>query len=236
MNIVKMTFTRILFFLLLFAYSSHISSQIQFCTSQKDLGTIQANGDIFKVDYTFKNESTQPVAIARIASSCGCTIPSFDKRPIQAGQSGHILVSFNPTGINGFFKKQISVYFSGSTQPVHLYLSGKVIPTPHLRPGYHYAIGDLQFRNVRSSLKASTGQTTMRTFPLLNTSQQALKVTLSCSIKGISFEKNEFTLSPEERQELVVYFSPDTSQTIRIRITGEQADKQKVALKIIPDL
>lgn len=93
MNIVKMTFTRILFFLLLFAYSSHISSQIQFCTSQKNLGTIQANGDIFKVDYTFKNESTQPVAIARIASSCGCTIPSFDKRPIQAGQSGHILVS-----------------------------------------------------------------------------------------------------------------------------------------------
>lgn len=232
MDIIK-TFTCLLFFIIA---SEHIDSQVIFDSKSKQTGTIQSNGDILKINYTFKNESAQPVAIARIVSSCGCTIPSFEKRPIQAGQQGKIVVSFNPVGINGFFKKQISVYFSNSKQPVHLYLSGEVISTQNLEPGYHYAIGPLQFRNIRSSLKASAGQTTMRAFLILNTSNTSTTVSLSSNLKDIFFEEEHFTLSPKEQKELIVYFSPKTSRTIRIRITKEEANKQKIALKVVPDL
>lgn len=233
MNIVTKTII-CLFFLTIF--SGHAWTQIRFISSQKDIGIIQANGDILKINYTFKNESTKPVAIARIASSCGCTIPSFDKRPVLAGQQGNITVSFNPVGIDGFFKKQISVYLSGSKQPIHLYLSGKVLPAENLKPGYHYAIGVLQFRNIRSTLQASSGKTVMRTFPLINTSSQLVTVSLNCDIKEIAFEENEFTLSPNERKELAVYFSPKTSATMRIRIIKAHEEKQKIALKVVPDL
>lgn len=231
----KKIFTYLLFFIIT-NYATQAFAQVKFYSSQKNIGTIQPNGDILKINYPFKNESEQPIAISRIIPSCGCTIPHFEKKPIQSGQQGNILISFNPAGINGFFKKQISVYFSNSPRPIQLYLSGKVISTNDLKPGYHYAIGALQFRNIRSSLQATAGQTTMRTFPLLNTSSQTIKVTLSSNIKGLYFEENTFTLAPNEHKELSVYFSPEISETIHIRIIKGQVDKQKIALKIILDL
>lgn len=233
---IKKTLACLFFFTASLSYTPSLFSQVRFNSLQKNIGTVQANGDILKINYTFKNESTQPMAIARIASSCGCAIPSFDKRPVPAGQQGHITLSFNPVGIEGFFKKRISVYFSGTQQPIHLYLSGKVLPVENLKPGYHYAIGVLQFRNIRTTLKASSGQTTMRTFSLTNSSNQPVTVSLNCHIKEITFEEDEFTLSPGEQKKLVVYFSPQNSGTLHIRIIKGHEEKQKVALKVVPDL
>lgn len=216
-------------------YSNQISSQIVFKTYSQEIGTIQSNGDIQKINYTFKNNSKHPTAITRIASNCGCTTPSFDKRPIQTGEQRTIQVSFNPIGIKGYFKKQITVYFADSKNPVHLYLSGNVIAPENLIDGYHYVLGKLQLKNIRATLQASEGQTFMRTFPLINATAQPVKVTLSSDIEGILFEEAQITLAGHETYELPIYFSPKKSQLVSIRIIEKKTINNEVALKVIKD-
>lgn len=215
--------------------SNQIFAQITFKTEHQEIGTIQANGDIKKINYTFKNESKHATAITRIASNCGCTTTLFDKSPIPAGQQRTIQVSFNSTGINGYFKKEITVYFTGNEKPIHLYLSGHVISLENLIKGYHYVLGKLQFRNIRTTLQASKGQTFMRTLPLINATEQPLKLNLTSDIEGLSFEKPQVILSGKETYELPIYFSPKETQRISIRIIEEKTTNNEVALKVIKD-
>lgn len=220
---------------ILFLKSNLIIAQVVFKTYKQEIGTIQSNGNIQKINYTFKNNSKHPTAITRIASNCGCTTPSFDKRPIQIGEQRTIQVAFNPIGIKGYFKKQITVYFADSKNPVHLYLSGNVIVPENLIDGYHYVLGKLQFKNIRATLQASEGQTFMRTFPLINATAQPVKITLSSDIEGILFEETQITLAGHEAYELPIYFSPKKSQQVSIRLIEKKTTNNEVALKVIKD-
>ena len=104
-----------------------ISGQELFFTeSTYNFGEMMEDGPgTFKIE--FKNIGDQPIVINRVRSSCGCTIPSWPKEPVEPGKNGEIEVKYN-TALTGSFLKSVYVYSTAANSPVKLLIKGKVIP------------------------------------------------------------------------------------------------------------
>ncbi len=89
--------------------------RITFEEKSHDFGDIQ-QGD--KVSYTFKftNTGTQPLVIAKVETTCGCTATHWTKDPIEPGKTGELSATFNSTGKKSTQRKVIKIY-SNATNP-----------------------------------------------------------------------------------------------------------------------
>ena len=57
-----------------------------------------------------------------------CLRASYGKRPVQPGQTGYVIVTFDPAGRPGKFLRKVSVYFAGQVRPYVLQIKGTVAP------------------------------------------------------------------------------------------------------------
>jgi hypothetical protein len=89
-----------------------------------DLGNIQKD---VATDATFEftNNTEQPVVIARVKSSCGCTVTSYERKAILPGESASVTATYNARKV-GNFRKNVTVFLSNDSQYV-LSLKGNVI-------------------------------------------------------------------------------------------------------------
>jgi Protein of unknown function (DUF1573) len=87
---------------------------IEFLQNEYDFDTIPVNKVITK-DIRFINTGKNPYFITDIKVSCGCTIPSYDNKPIAAGDTGRVQIEYNSAKKHGFNMNKLSVY--GNTEP-----------------------------------------------------------------------------------------------------------------------
>ena len=87
---------------------------ISFDETEHDFGRI-IEGETVSYIFNFKNTGKSDLLIAEVTTSCGCTVPSYPKTPVRAGEKGTIKVAFNSNGKRGFQNKNISVV--ANTQP-----------------------------------------------------------------------------------------------------------------------
>lgn len=120
------------------------NAEMAFEKLSHDYGSIvyAANGGY---DFKFKNNSQKPIVVTNVKSSCGCTVPSWPKEPIQPGESGKITVKYN-TKLAGTFNKSIQVFSTADNSPVKLSVRGKVNAKP----------SDYQNNNKNSNLRNGT--------------------------------------------------------------------------------
>jgi hypothetical protein len=84
-----------------------------------DLGTIP-QGKPVTVEYVLTNKSKEPILISDVATSCGCTVPEYTKKPIEAKASTVIKATYNAANA-GTFDKIITVSLSNNEKkPLHL--------------------------------------------------------------------------------------------------------------------
>lgn len=95
-----------------------------------DFGTIKEADGKVEHDFIIKNTGDKPIAISKISSSCGCTVPEWDKAPLRPGQESKVHVVFNPHNRNGKFNKTITVLLSGQKSKLLLFIRGNIIPKP----------------------------------------------------------------------------------------------------------
>lgn len=69
-----------------------------------DFGTIN-RGENVEHTFTFKNTGKAPLVITNATSTCGCTVPTWTKDPIQPGDTGELVVKYNGSGSNAVTKK-----------------------------------------------------------------------------------------------------------------------------------
>ncbi|MCF8224373.1 MAG: DUF1573 domain-containing protein [Bacteroidales bacterium] len=100
--------------------------EIYFDQSTYDFGEMEEDSD-GRYTIEFKNIGDSAIVINRVRSSCGCTIPSWPKKPVEPGESGTIEVRYN-TALTGSFMKSVYVYSSAGNSPVKLIVKGKVVP------------------------------------------------------------------------------------------------------------
>ncbi|MEX0983360.1 MAG: DUF1573 domain-containing protein [Bacteroidales bacterium] len=100
--------------------------ELYFAESTYDFGEMMEDGPgTHKIE--FKNIGEEPVVINRVRSSCGCTIPSWPKAPIEPGSTGEIEVKYN-TALVGPFRKTVYIYSTAVNTPVKIMIKGKVFP------------------------------------------------------------------------------------------------------------
>lgn len=93
---------------------------------EHDYGEIPQDSD-GSWSFSFKNLGDEPIMINRVRSTCGCTVPSWPKEPVEPGETGDITVIYN-TAQTGTFAKAAFVYSSAANSPVKLQIKGRVLP------------------------------------------------------------------------------------------------------------
>jgi len=97
----------------------------QFESELIDYGTIQQNAD-GKREFKFKNVGKSPIIISRAKGSCGCTVPTWPKKPIMPGESAVIGVKYATNRV-GAFSKSITLFSNASEPTKVIRIKGKVL-------------------------------------------------------------------------------------------------------------
>jgi hypothetical protein len=75
--------------------------------------------------FKLKNIGNHPLVITRVDTSCGCTVPSWDKKPVEPGEETEITVEIQPEE-PGVFHKTVSVYGNVEKGVIPLIVKGEV--------------------------------------------------------------------------------------------------------------
>lgn len=100
-------------------------AEITFETEVIDYGTINQNADGVRT-FKFKNTGNAPLVISNARGSCGCTVPTWPKKPINPGETGDIKVKY-ATNRLGPINKSVTVSSNASEGTKVLRIKGNVI-------------------------------------------------------------------------------------------------------------
>jgi hypothetical protein len=109
----------------IFAQEGVGGAEMTFDTEVIDYGTIPQNADGVRT-FSFTNTGSEPLIISNAKGSCGCTVPTWPKEPINPGQKGEIKVKY-ATNRLGPINKSVTVSSNASTPTKVLRIKGNVI-------------------------------------------------------------------------------------------------------------
>jgi hypothetical protein len=101
---------------------------ISFREYEHNFGKI-AEGEKVAHIFTFENKGKGDLVITSATTSCGCTVPKYDSKPISPGKTGNLEVVFDASGRNGMQTKTITVKSNASTPVMLLKITAEVVPT-----------------------------------------------------------------------------------------------------------
>jgi hypothetical protein len=99
---------------------------ISFSKSEHDFGRI-IEGEKVSYSFKFQNTGKTELIISNVVASCGCTVPSFPKKPIPPGETEFINVVFDSKGRSGNFTKDVTVYSNTIPNSIQLIIKGNII-------------------------------------------------------------------------------------------------------------
>lgn len=112
--------------------SARGSHALEFKETSYDFGNIADNHAPVVHEYEFVNTADEPVAVLSVSTGCGCTRPEYPAKPIDAGKTGKIKITFLPAGQRGEINKDIKVRYRAATarasKRITLRLHGHVTP------------------------------------------------------------------------------------------------------------
>ncbi len=90
-------------------------------------------GDLFQGDkvnhiFDFTNTGNQPLLIANVLTTCGCTATKWPKKPVKPGKTGQIKITFDSSGKMGKQNKIITVVSNADPQHNRLSITASVLP------------------------------------------------------------------------------------------------------------
>ncbi len=104
-------------------------AEIKFDTLTHDFGTFLEAEPVVKCVFRFTNVGTAPLVIHQAIASCGCTVPTYTKDPVQPGAKGQIEVTYNGKGkFPGPFQKIVTVRYNSKNpkEKVNLVVKGNM--------------------------------------------------------------------------------------------------------------
>lgn len=119
--------------LLAFAISAHAQGAMKFETDNHDFGNVP-EGTMATYEFKFKNTGNQPVVIANVQASCGCTTPDWTKTPILPGKNGIIKAMYSSAGRPGVFTKTVTVTSNAAEPSKVLSIKGTVLTKAEMKP------------------------------------------------------------------------------------------------------
>jgi hypothetical protein len=106
--------------------SADSKAEIMFREYEHDFGKV-AEGEKVAFVFLFENKGSSDLVIKSALTTCGCTVPKFDNKPIAPGGGGNIEVVFDTSGRNGMQTKTITVRSNASKPAVLLKITAEVV-------------------------------------------------------------------------------------------------------------
>jgi hypothetical protein len=101
-------------------------AEITFREYEHNFGKV-AEGEKVGYIFTFVNKGTGNLIIASATTSCGCTVPKYNTKPVPPGENGNLEVVFDTSGRNGIQTKTITVKSNASTPVVLLKINAEIV-------------------------------------------------------------------------------------------------------------
>ena len=165
----------------LFGAMAQEQMQLDFDHTTWNFGDVYEQKGSVEHTFSFKNGSSKPIVILDAMSGCGCTTPSYSRKPIMAGEKGEIKVAFDPTNRPGKFSKGVSLLTSASKTPITLMLEGNVIPREKsVEERYPFDLGGgvRLSANFHSFAYVGRGESVSEEIGWINTSQRDATIKL----------------------------------------------------------
>ncbi len=99
--------------------------EFKFVEEKHDFGKV-AQGTPVSTNFEFTNIGDEPLILANVAPTCGCTIADFTKTPVKKGEKGTIKVTYNAASVSPF-TKTIVVTSNARTPQKNLIIVGEVV-------------------------------------------------------------------------------------------------------------
>ena len=109
-----------------FAEGDTGKAKIVFREYEHSFGKV-AEGEKVSHVFKFDNMGTADLVIASALTTCGCTVPEYDTKPIPPGKSGNLEVVFDTSGKDGMQTKTITVKSNADKPVVLLKITAEVV-------------------------------------------------------------------------------------------------------------
>jgi len=107
-------------------YDSEGTPLIEFSQMVHDFGKIE-EGEKVACVFTFENTGDADLLITSATTSCGCTVPKFDDKPVTPGNKGMVEVVFDSSFRHGTQNKTIAIRSNARRSVVILRIKAEVI-------------------------------------------------------------------------------------------------------------
>jgi hypothetical protein len=108
--------------------SDTIKAVIKFNEYEHDFGKVN-EGEKVGYTFTFENKGNGDLIINSAITTCGCTVPKYNTKPIPPGGKGNLEVVFDTSGRNGTQTKTVTVKSNASIPVVLLKITSEVVNT-----------------------------------------------------------------------------------------------------------
>ena len=105
---------------------------LTFTQELHDFGTVP-EGTMATHEFTFKNTGNQPIIIAGVQASCGCTTPEWTRTPVLPGKQGVVKAMYSSAGRPGIFNKTVTVTSNAAPASTVLTIKGNVVGQAEIR-------------------------------------------------------------------------------------------------------
>jgi hypothetical protein len=124
-NTLIITIIALLFGSSVLAQNTKKGARINFLKTEYNLGSLKQN-DTAECYFVFQNTGNEPLVLASVGTTCGCTVPQWSRKPVLPGKCGKVKVRYN-TAQKGAFRKVVSVKSNATNNnPSILWIKGKV--------------------------------------------------------------------------------------------------------------
>ncbi|GAA3996140.1 hypothetical protein GCM10022408_03420 [Hymenobacter fastidiosus] len=177
--------------LLLIHLGAQAQGVLKFDKELHDFGNV-AEGTMATHEFRFKNTGTQPIIIANVQASCGCTTPDWTKTPVMPGKYGMVKAVYSSVGRPGVFNKTVTVTSNASTPSTVLSIKGNVLDKQQVKatltPAQLAQSPRLTLdRTTHDFGKMEAGQQPSARFTVKNTGKQDLilsQISSTCNCVG----------------------------------------------------
>lgn len=188
--------------------------KIQFEKTIHDFGQF-VEGTVARYEFVFTNTGDQPLILANVAASCGCTTPFWTREPVLPGKKGIINVSYNSQGRPGIFSKTITIVANTVPQYTTLVIKGeaKRDQARFYSPEQLSASPRIAIEKTSVHLgKAEKGKPIPVSVKTLNLGVNDLRITgVRSSCNCVSWiHEGELVIKPGEAQYLQVVYRPQS--------------------------
>ncbi len=100
---------------------------LTFESMSHDFGTLQFKGEPVTHDFAFTNTGDAPLVIIRAEVSCRCLKVAYPKKPVAAGESGVVSVTYTPDKYTGEFYNSIDIFSNATDRRLILLVKGETV-------------------------------------------------------------------------------------------------------------